>query len=124
TYANIPVTVEVASEYRYKKNFYTDHTLVILVSQSGETADTIAALRLAKESKVDTLAIVNVYGSTIARESDQVLYIYAGPEIAVATTKAYTLQVAMLSLVALTMAIANGQIKEDDINTLLDSFQQ
>lgn len=123
TYANIPVTVEVASEYRYKKNFYTDHTLVILVSQSGETADTIAALRLAKESKVDTLAIVNVYGSTIARESDQVLYIYAGPEIAVATTKAYTLQVAMLSLVALTMAINHKQMKEEEITMLLEAFQ-
>lgn len=122
TYGDIPVTIEVASEYRYKKNFYTKKTLVILVSQSGETADTIAALRLAKEHKVDTLSIVNVYGSTIARESDKVLYIYAGPEIAVATTKAYTLQVTMLALVALTIAIEKDKLTSSEIDELLEEF--
>jgi len=122
-YGDIPVTVEVASEYRYKKNYYTKNTLVILVSQSGETADTIASLRLAKEKKVDTLAIVNVYGSTIARESDDVIYIYAGPEIAVATTKAYLLQVAVLSLIALNLAAKHNQISDEQIEYILKDYQ-
>ena len=100
-YANKKVIVEVASEYRYQNIIYDRKTLVILISQSGETADTIAAMRKAKENNIDTLAIVNVKTSTIARESDKKLYIEAGPEIAVATTKAYILQVAELSLLAL-----------------------
>jgi len=100
-YANKKVIVEVASEYRYQNIIYDRKTLVILISQSGETADTIAAMRKAKENNIDTLAIVNVKTSTIARESDKKLYIEAGPEIAVATTKAYILQVAVLSLLAL-----------------------
>lgn len=124
TYGKIPVDVEVASEYRYKQNFYTDKTLVILVSQSGETADTIAAMRLAKEQKVDTLAIVNTYGSTIARESDKVLYIYAGPEIAVATTKAYTLQVVMLSLIALDLALIHHHLEEKEVDTILKELEK
>ncbi len=124
TYGNVPVTVEVASEYRYKKNFYTKNTLVILVSQSGETADTIASLRIAKEQGVDTLAIVNVYGSTIARESDQVLYIYAGPEIAVATTKAYLLQVAMLSLIALNLAVTHGVVNDEELDQILSDYRE
>ncbi|MCI9585749.1 MAG: glutamine--fructose-6-phosphate transaminase (isomerizing) [Bacilli bacterium] len=99
-YANIKVTCEVASEYRYKKVFYSEKTLVILISQSGETADTIAAMRKAKYNGVDTLAIVNVKSSTIARESKKQIYIEAGPEIAVATTKAYLLQVAILALLS------------------------
>lgn len=99
-YANIKVTCEVASEYRYKKVFYNEKTLVILISQSGETADTIAAMRKAKYNGVDTLAIVNVKTSTIARESKKQIYIEAGPEIAVATTKAYLLQVAILALLS------------------------
>ena len=98
--SNLRVTVEVASEYRYKKVIYDRKTLVILISQSGETADTIAAMRKAKMAGIETLAIVNVVGSTIARESGSQLFIEAGPEIAVATTKAYMLQVAMLSLLA------------------------
>ena len=106
-YANIEVSVELASEYRYKKNFYDQNTLVIFISQSGETADTIAALRKVKKDNIDTLAIVNVVGSTIAREADRVLYIRAGMEIAVATTKAYLLQVAMLILIALNIAYVN-----------------
>ena len=88
-FALVPVNVEVASEYRYKNNFYDDKTLVIVVSQSGETADTLAALRKAKGDNIDTLAIVNVEGSTMAREANVLLKIKAGREIAVATTKAY-----------------------------------
>lgn len=102
--AEVKTVVDVASEYRYKKNIYNNKTLVILVSQSGETADTIAAMRKAKENGQDTLAIVNVKTSTIAREADRALFIEAGEEIAVATTKAYLLQVAMLSLLSLKLA--------------------
>ena len=123
-YANIPVTVELASEYRYKKNFYDKKTLVIFISQSGETADTIAALRNVKEDKIDTLAIVNVVGSTIAREADRVLYIRAGVEIAVATTKAYMLQVAMLILVALNIAYVNKSMSEEEISKVLKEFKK
>ena len=99
-FANIRVYVEVASEYRYKNIIYNKKTLVILISQSGETADTIAAMRMAKDNGIDTLAIVNVKTSTIARESDKQIFIEAGPEIAVATTKAYILQAGILSLLA------------------------
>ncbi len=98
---NIKCYVECASEYRYKKVIYDRKTLVILISQSGETADTIAAMRKAKDEKIDTLAIVNVETSTIARECDKALFIGAGVEVAVATTKAYILQVAMLSLLVI-----------------------
>jgi len=103
-YANIPVTVEVASEYRYKKNFYDKDTLVIIISQSGETADSLAALRKAKEDGIDTLAIVNVVGSSISREADYTLYVKAGPEIAVATTKAFLAQATLLSLLAVKLS--------------------
>lgn len=102
--ANIKCLVECASEYRYKKVIYDRKTLVILVSQSGETADTVAAMRKAHEENIDTLAIVNVKTSTIAREAENVMFIEAGPEIAVATTKAYLLQVAVFSLIALKAA--------------------
>lgn len=102
--SNIRVLCEVASEYRYKKILYDRKTLVIVISQSGETADTIAAMRKAKESGALTLAIVNVKGSTIARESDRQIFIEAGPEIAVATTKAYILQVAVMALLACRVA--------------------
>ena len=106
--ANIKCMTECASEYRYKKIIYDRKTLVILVSQSGETADTIAAMRKAHEEGIDTLAIVNVKTSTIAREAKETLFIEAGPEIAVATTKAYLLQVAMFSLIALKAAHSKG----------------
>lgn len=106
--ANIKCLTDVASEYRYKKVIYDRKTLVILVSQSGETADTIAAMRKAHEEGIDTLAIVNVKTSTIAREAKKCLFIEAGPEIAVATTKAYLLQVAMFSLIALKAAVSKG----------------
>ena len=102
--ANIKCLVECASEYRYKKVIYDRKTLVILVSQSGETADTVAAMRKAHEENIDTLAIVNVKTSTMAREAKHVMLIEAGPEIAVATTKAYLLQVAVFSLIALKAA--------------------
>ncbi len=102
--ANIRVLCEVASEYRYKKILYDRKTLVVVISQSGETADTIAAMRKAKENGALTLAIVNVKESTIARESDRQIFIEAGPEIAVATTKAYILQVAVMALLACRVA--------------------
>ena len=121
-YANIPVVVELASEYRYKKNFYDDTTLVIFISQSGETADTIAALRNVKKEGIDTLAIVNVVGSTIAREADEVLYIRAGVEIAVATTKAYLLQVAMMILIGLNMSYTRKKLSADEVNSILKEF--
>ena len=110
--ANIKCLVECASEYRYKKVIYDRKTLVILVSQSGETADTVAAMRKAHEENIDTLAIVNVKTSTIAREAKHVMLIEAGPEIAVATTKAYLLQVAVFSLIALKAANLLGLEKK------------
>ena len=115
SYAAIPVTVEVASEYRYKNSFYNKNTLVILVSQSGETADTLAALRKAKNDGIKTLAIVNVEGSSIAREADYVIYTKAGCEIAVATTKAYLAQVSIFSLIALYLGLINNKITNKDL---------
>ena len=111
--ADIKVDVECASEYRYKKVFYNKKTLVILISQSGETADTIAAMRKAKENGIDTLAIVNVKTSTIAREALYKLFIEAGAEIAVATTKAYLLQVLVLSLLTIKTAYKKNLINLD-----------
>lgn len=99
-YANIKTEVYYASEYRYQKNFFTKDTLVILISQSGETADTLAALKLAKENGINTLAIVNRRDSSIAREADSVIYTETGIEVAVATTKAYLAQVLILLLLA------------------------
>lgn len=113
-YANTKVEIDVASEYRYKNIIYDRKTLVILISQSGETADTIAAMRKAKENNVETLAIVNVKTSTIARESDEKIFIEAGPEIAVATTKAYILQVGIMALLAYKTALEKGLVKEKD----------
>ena len=112
-YANTKVEIDVASEYRYKNIIYDRKTLVILISQSGETADTIAAMRKAKENNVETLAIVNVKTSTIARESDNQIFIEAGPEIAVATTKAYILQVGIMALLAYKTALTKGLVKEE-----------
>lgn len=101
--ARVPVTVEIASEFRYADPILTKDDLVVVISQSGETADSLAALRLAKERGIPTLGIVNVWGSSLAREADTVLYTAAGPEISVATTKAYTCQVVLLYLLALKM---------------------
>ena len=106
----LPVEAEVASELRYRNPLLGNDTLVIVISQSGETADTIAALRECKARGARTLAIVNVVGSTVAKLADDVLYTWAGPEIAVATTKGYTTQVAMLSLLAVYMAKALGHL--------------
>lgn len=112
--ANIKTNVYFASEYRYQTNFFDKNTLVILISQSGETADTLASLKLAKENNVDTLAIVNRYESSIARESKYVIYTEAGIEIAVATTKAYLAQV----LVLLLLSIYNSDKEEEIISSL------
>lgn len=121
SYAKIPVKVEVASEYRYDNVFYSPNTLVILISQSGETADTLSSLRKAKEEKIDTLAIVNVVGSSIAREADETLYIKAGPEIAVATTKAYSAQALLISLLAIKLSGNNELLKElDGVDKLIE----
>ena len=103
-YGNIPVDVEIASEFRYKKLFLDKDTLVIAISQSGETADTLEAVKIAKRSGSDTLGIINVKESSIARECDNVLYTKAGSEIAVATTKAYSAQAEILSIIAYTLA--------------------
>ncbi len=110
---NLRVVCEVASEYRYRKVLYDRRVLVIVISQSGETADTIAALRKAKKAGAHTLGIVNVEGSTIARESDKVIFIKAGVEVAVATTKAYILQVAILGLIALVSSHALEEASEE-----------
>ena len=109
---NIPVEVEVASEFRYKKPILDENTLVVVVSQSGETADTLAALRLAKNKGSQVLALVNVKGSTISREADEVIYLRAGPEIAVASTKAYVNMVTAFYLLTLYL----GEVKESITN--------
>ena len=109
----IPVVVEIASEFRYQEPIMDENTLVITISQSGETADTLASLRLAKEAGAVTLSIVNVKGSTIARESDYVLYTHAGPEIAVASTKAYTAQLSCLYLLSYHFAYLRRTITKE-----------
>ena len=101
---NIPCQVDIASEFRYRNPIIDDKTLCIFISQSGETADTIAALKLSKEKKAKTLAISNVIGSSITREADYSIYTHAGPEIAVASTKAYTSQVMLLAILAIYFA--------------------
>ena len=123
-YADIPVNVEVASEYRYKKCFYDKDTLLIVVSQSGETADTLAALRKAKNDGITTMAIVNVIGSSIAREADHVVYIKAGFEIAVATTKAYLAQVAIFSLIALYLCKTKNIISDEEYKKISDEIKE
>ena len=111
--AQVPVRVELASEFRYRKMPLNKNALVIVVSQSGETADTLAALRMAKEKGLDTMAVVNVVGSSIAREADKVFYTLAGPEILVATTKAYSAQIAAMYCVAVQFAKDRGTIDEE-----------
>ncbi|MBR1821458.1 MAG: glutamine--fructose-6-phosphate transaminase (isomerizing) [Clostridia bacterium] len=108
--AALPTRVELASEFRYRRLLLDENTLVVVISQSGETADSLAALRAAKAAGARTLAIVNVVGSTIAREADNVLYTLAGPEIAVATTKAYSAQMAAVYVLAVAFAAARGRI--------------
>ncbi|MEF2782548.1 MAG: glutamine--fructose-6-phosphate transaminase (isomerizing) [Clostridium sp.] len=118
TKARIQVNCVCASEYRYANPIFTKNTLAIFISQSGETADTIAALQLAKQQNIDTLAIVNVPGSTIARDADYVLFTKAGAEISVATTKAYCAQVAVLSLLACKLAYSHDYITSDERSQL------
>ena len=117
-YARIRTEVEIASEFRYRDPIITEKEVVIVVSQSGETADTIAALRLAKEKGAYTVGVVNTVGSTIAREVDTVLYIHAGPEIAVASTKAYTVQSTLFLLFSLYLARVRGTLAPEEIQRL------
>ena len=118
-----PVRVELASEFRYRRPLLTENTLVVIISQSGETADSLAALREAKEYGAKTLAIVNVVGSTIAREADHVFYTLAGPEIAVATTKAYSTQLMAVYTLAIAMAEARGTLTEEETGRLLGELE-
>lgn len=120
----IPVTVSIASEFRYDTPLMDQHTLVIVVSQSGETIDTLAALRLAKECGCKVLSIVNVKGSSIARESDYVLYTHAGPEIAVASTKAYMVQLAVLYLITARMALVRKKDSEKAVRAFITSLEK
>lgn len=117
-YARIPVQVDIASEFRYRDPIIGEGDLVIIISQSGETADTLAALRLAKAKGAKTLAIVNVVGSSIAREADSVIYTYAGVEIAVASTKAYMVQLAVMHLIGIRMAMLTGRLDESEARRL------
>ena len=117
--ADIPVEVDLASEFRYRNPKLMKDSMVIVVSQSGETADSLAALRLAKEKGVPVLGVVNVVGSSIARESDFILYTYAGPEISVATTKAYSTQLIAVYLLAIQTAFAKGRIDENRYGELI-----
>ena len=112
--ARIPVIVDIASEFRYSEPLIDDNDLLIVISQSGETADTLAVLRLAKEVGADTLAVVNVVGSSIAREADMVVYTHAGPEISVASTKAYMVQISVMYLLAFELAHAAGRMTKEE----------
>ena len=117
--ARVPVEVDLASEFRYRNPILMENSLVIVVSQSGETADSLAALRLAKEKGVPVLGVVNVVGSSIARESDYVLYTYAGPEISVATTKAYSTQLIAMYLLAIQTAYVKALVSEERYGELI-----
>lgn len=121
--AKIPVRVELASEFRYRDPLVPENTLVVIISQSGETADSLAALRKAKEQGAKTLAIVNVVGSTIAREADYVFYTLAGPEIAVATTKAYSAQLLAIYALAIAFAQDRGQLTDDQAAALVQELE-
>lgn len=121
--AGIPVEVELASEFRYREPRLVKNSLVIIISQSGETADSLAALRLAKEKGVDTLGIVNVLGSSIAREADRVMYTLAGPEISVATTKAYSTQLMAVYLLAVQSAYVKEEITEEQYKEFLQELE-
>lgn len=123
TMLGIPVTVAIASEFRYSRPVITKNSMVIVVSQSGETIDTLEALRLAKTKTEKTLAIVNVKGSSISRESHYVLYTHAGPEIAVASTKAYTVQTAAFYLIACKLGLVQQAITEDEAKTFIQNLE-
>lgn len=121
-YVKVPVIADIASEFRYSDNFVDEKSLVILVSQSGETADTLAVLRDSKKKGARILAVTNVVGSSIAREADDVFYTWAGPEIAVASTKAYTTQIVSLYMIALDFALELGTISEDEYKSVIDEM--
>ena len=123
-YADIPVNTYLASEYRYEKNFSDSSTLTILISQSGETADTLAALRKAKDRGIDTLGIINTVGSSIAREASKVFYIKVGCEVSVATTKAYSAQVLILELMALCIGVRKGIISLEAANDIISDIKE
>ena len=118
-----PVQVDLASEFRYSDPLVDENTLVIVISQSGETLDTMAAMREAKSRGARTLAVVNVVGSSIAREADDVLYTWAGPEIAVATTKAYTTQLVLMDLIGLYLADLLGTVEKSEYDAILAEMQ-
>lgn len=122
--ARVEVIVDIASEFRYRNPLISEEDLVILISQSGETADTKAVLRLAKEMGATTLSIVNVKGSSIARESDFVVYTHAGPEISVASTKAYMVQLSIMYLLAFELAYANGRITEEQCRQYVRELEE
>ncbi|MBR1458629.1 MAG: glutamine--fructose-6-phosphate transaminase (isomerizing), partial [Oscillospiraceae bacterium] len=122
--AKVEVNVDIASEFRYREPLVGEGDLVIIISQSGETADSLAALRLAKELGAKTLAIVNAKGSSIAREADMLIYTHAGPEIAVASTKAYMVQIAVMYLFAFELALAKGAIDEAECRRLTALLQE
>ena len=122
--ARIPVEVDLASEFRYRNPILSGDELVIIISQSGETADSLAALREARDKGVKTLGIVNVVGSSIAREADKVMYTWAGPEIAVATTKAYSAQLIAEYLLAVKFAQVRGQISDGEVAAYLKDLQK
>lgn len=122
--AKVPVTVDIASEFRYRDPLVGEGDLVIIISQSGETADSLAAMRLAKQLGAKTLAIVNAKGSSIAREADMLIYTHAGPEIAVASTKAYMVQIAVMYLLAFELALAVNAIDETECRRLVALLQQ
>jgi glutamine---fructose-6-phosphate transaminase (isomerizing) len=122
-FARIPVEVDVASEFRYRDPIISSKNLVIIISQSGETIDTLFAMREAKKRGARTLAVVNVVGSSIAREADDVLYTWAGPEIAVASTKAYNTQVASMYLIALDFANKMGTIDEKTNTEIINGLK-
>lgn len=121
--ARVPVEVHIASEFRYADPILGAHDFAVIISQSGETADTLAALRLCKARGLRTLAVVNVVGSSIAREADATLYTWAGPEIAVASTKAYSVQLAMLDLFAIQLALDKKAISSDEARALVARLQ-
>ena len=121
-YANLPVEVELASEYRYTKQIFDKNTALLAVSQSGETADTLASLRLGKENKVLTLGVVNAVGSTIARETDAGVYNHAGPEIAVASTKAFISQLTVFALLTLLLGKERGVLNEKESRDIAESI--
>ena len=120
--ARIPVEVDIASEFRYRNPLVTDKSLVIVVSQSGETADTLAALRNCKTIGATIVALTNVVGSSVSREADHVLYTLAGPEISVASTKAYTTQIIGMYMIAMTFAKILGKLKSDRLDKLKEEL--